>query len=198
MENWLSLLPGLLLGVALSAGSGFRIFVPLLLSNLAAKFGAISISPDMAWMAGNTATIVLVTACIAEISAYYVTFIDNILDSIALPASVVAGTLLTTQFLPIDDPSIKWGLGLLAGGGVAGTIQSSTTMLRLASSKLTGGLGNSFLSSFENFVSVIVSILAIWLPIFMGVLAILLTVSLIRKVLKKKAKPQKSKNRIEI
>ncbi len=198
MENWLHLIPGLLLGVALSAGSGFRIFVPLLLSNLAAKFGAIHISQDMAWMAENTATVVLITACIAEIAAYYVTFVDNFLDTIALPASVVAGTLLTTQFLPIDDPSLKWGLGLLAGGGAAGTVQASTSVLRLASSKFTGGFGNGFLSSFENFVSLIMSILAIWLPIFMGVLAVILVFTLLRKILKKKAKPQSDKTRIEI
>jgi Domain of unknown function (DUF4126) len=188
MENWLALVPSLFLGIALSASSGFRIFVPLLVSNLAVKFGAIGITPDFAWMASNTATGILSIACLAEIASYYVTYIDNILDSIALPASVIAGTLLTSQFLPIDDPAIKWGLGLLAGGGVAGTIQSSTTLLRLASTKFTGGIGNGFISTFENFTSVIVTILAIWLPIIMGVLAIILTVFLLRKVFRKKSK----------
>jgi Domain of unknown function (DUF4126) len=188
MENWLALLPGLFLGLALSASSGFRVFVPLLISNLAVKFGAIGITPDFTWMASHTATGILSVACIAEIASYYVTYIDNLLDSIALPASVIAGTLLTSQFLPIDDPAIKWGLGLLAGGGVAGTIQSSTTLLRLASTKFTGGFGNAFISSFENFASVIVTILAIWLPIIMGVSALLLSIFLLRKVFKKKAK----------
>jgi Domain of unknown function (DUF4126) len=188
MENWLALIPGLFLGIALSASSGFRVFVPLLISNLAVKFGAISITPDFAWMASHTATGILSVACVAEIASYYVTYIDNLLDSIALPASVIAGTLLTSQFLPIDDPAIKWGLGLLAGGGVAGTIQSSTTLLRLASTKFTGGFGNAFVSSFENFTSVIVTILAIWLPLIMGVSALLLSIFLLRKVFKKKAK----------
>jgi Domain of unknown function (DUF4126) len=188
MENWLALVPGLFLGIALSASSGFRIFVPLLVSNFAVKFGAISITPDFAWMASHTATIILAVACVAEVASYYITYIDNLLDSIALPASVIAGTLLTSQFLPIDDPAIKWGLGLLAGGGVAGTIQSSTTLLRLASTKFTGGVGNAFVSSFENFTSVIVTILAIWLPIIMGVSALLLSIFLLRKVFKKKAK----------
>jgi hypothetical protein len=188
MENWLALVPGLFLGIALSASSGFRVFVPLLVSNLAVKFGAISITPDFEWMASTTATGILSVACVAEIASYYVTYIDNLLDSVALPASVIAGTLLTSQFLPIDDPAIKWGLGLLAGGGVAGTIQSSTTLLRLASTKFTGGLGNAFVSSFENFTSVVVTILAIWLPIIVGVLAVLLSVFLLRKLFKKKEK----------
>jgi hypothetical protein len=46
MEEWLSWLPGLLLGIALSAGSGFRVFIPLLVSNLAARFGLVSVSDN--------------------------------------------------------------------------------------------------------------------------------------------------------
>ena len=99
MENWLQWIPGLLLGVALSAGSGFRIFIPLLVSNLAAKFGLVSLSENFAWMASNQATMILIVATLAEIGGYYITFIDNILDSIALPASVVAGAFFSPPFL---------------------------------------------------------------------------------------------------
>lgn len=182
MENWLQWIPGLLLGVALSAGSGFRIFIPLLVSNLAAKFGLVSLSENFAWMASNKATMILVVATFAEIGGYYITFIDNILDSIALPASVVAGTLLTTQFLKIDDPVLQWGLGLLAGGGVAGTIQSGTTLLRLGSTKFTAGFGNPFFSTIENLLSAFISLISIWIPLLMGVLAVLFVVWILKKL----------------
>ncbi|MFN8430089.1 MAG: DUF4126 domain-containing protein [Spirosomataceae bacterium] len=182
MENWLQWIPGLLLGVALSAGSGFRIFIPLLVSNLAAKFGLVSLSENFAWMASNQATMILVVATFAEIGGYYITFIDNILDSIALPASVVAGTLLTTQFLKIDDPVLQWGLGLLAGGGVAGTIQSGTTLLRLGSTKFTAGFGNPFFSTIENLLSAFISLISIWIPLLMGVLAVLFVVWILKKL----------------
>jgi hypothetical protein len=182
MENWLQWIPGLLLGVALSAGSGFRIFIPLLVSNLAAKFGLVSLSENFAWMASNQATMILVVATLAEIGGYYITFIDNILDSIALPASVVAGTLLTTQFLKIDDPVLQWGLGLLAGGGVAGTIQSGTTLLRLGSTKFTAGFGNPFFSTIENLLSAFISLISIWIPLLMGVLAVLFVVWILKKL----------------
>ena len=186
MENWLQWIPGLLLGVALSAGSGFRIFIPLLVSNLAAKFGLVSLSENFSWMASNQATMILVVATLAEIGGYYITFIDNILDSIALPASVVAGTLLTTQFLKIDDPVLQWGLGLLAGGGVAGTIQSGTTLLRLGSTKFTAGFGNPFFSTIENLLSAFISLISIWIPLLMGVLAVLFVVWILKKLFSSK------------
>jgi hypothetical protein len=180
MENVITWVPGLLLGVALSAGSGFRVFVPLLVSNLAAKFGLVTVSDNFGWMMSNTTTVVLVVACVIEIASYYFAFVDNLLDSIALPASVVAGTLLTTQFLKIDDPTLQWGLGLLAGGGVAGTIQAVTSFIRV---------GNSFFSTFENIVSIVISLMSLWIPIFMGILAIILVIWMLIKLVSKRIKP---------
>jgi hypothetical protein len=187
MPDFGAILPSLMLGIALSASAGFRVFVPLLLSNLAGKFGAISISNDFSFMTSNSATLILGVACVLEIGSYYITYVDNLLDSIALPISVVAGTLLTTQFLDINDPVLKWSLGIIAGGGVAGTVQSSTTLLRLASTKFTAGFGNKFISTIENFLSVIISLISIWLPILMGILALLFTYSLLKRLFKSKS-----------
>ncbi len=160
--------PPLMLGIALSAASGFRIFVPLLVANLAGKFGVIGLADNMAWMAGTPATIVLVIAVIFELAAYYVPILDNFLDTLATPAAVVAGTLLTTSFLQINDPLVQWGLGLVAGGSVAGTFQAGTSLLRLGSTKFTGGLGNNILTSVENGISVFISLFAVVLPVFIG------------------------------
>jgi hypothetical protein len=134
----------------------------------------------------NTATFVLIVASVVEIASYYIAFIDNLLDSIALPASVVAGSLLTTQFLKIEDPTLQWGLGIMAGGGVAGTIQAGTSLIRLGSTKFTGGIGNSIFSTFENVLSVGISLVSIWIPLIMGVLAILLVFWMLKKLFKSK------------
>lgn len=183
MESWI---PGLLLGVALSAGSGFRIFIPLLISNLAAKAGWIDVSENFAWMASDSATILLVVATIAETGAYYIPFIDNLLDTLAIPASVLAGTLLTSQFLEINDPVIQWGLALVAGGGVAGTVQAGTSLLRLGSTKFTAGTGNSIFSTLENILSSLVSVLAVLLPVMMGVLTLLFAFWILKKLFRRR------------
>jgi hypothetical protein len=195
LQNITPYIPALMLGVALSAASGFRIFVPLFVANLAAKFGLFSLAENMLWLGETPATIVLAVAVVFELAAYYVPVVDNLLDTIAGPAAVLAGTLLTTSFLQIDDPVIQWGLGLVAGGGVAGTIQAGTSLLRLGSTKFTGGIGNSFLSSFENIMSVLVSLFAVWIPVFIGFIALYFVIWVWRKMYKRR---QRNQNPIEI
>lgn len=182
MENYIAYIAPFFLGIALSAASGFRVFVPLLISNLAVKFGLFSVAQNFAWMGSTQATIILAIATILELSAYYIPLLDNLLDSIAAPAAVVAGTLLTTSFLKIDDPVIQWGLGIIAGGGVAGTIQAGTSLLRLGSTKFTGGLGNSTLATVENGLSFGISFFSLWLPIIMGVLVLIFVFWIINKL----------------
>jgi hypothetical protein len=153
------------LGIGLSASTGFRLFVPMLLANIAALTGWITPGEGFAWLATWPAFAVLLSATVVEIGAYYIPFIDNLLDTIAAPLSVVAGTLLTTSFLPVESPVLQWGLGLIVGGGTAGLVQAGTSLLRLASSKTTAGLGNPVVSTAENVASFGLSALAILLPV---------------------------------
>jgi asparagine N-glycosylation enzyme membrane subunit Stt3 len=74
----------------------------------------------------------------------------------------------------------------MAGGGVAGTIQAGTSLIRLGSTKFTGGIGNSIFSTFENVLSVGISLVSIWIPLIMGVLAILLVFWMLKKLFKSK------------
>lgn len=175
----------LCVGIALSACSGFRIFVPMLIGNLATRFGVLDLSQGFEWLGSPAATYILGAATIAEILAYYIPVVDNLLDTIAMPASFVAGTILTTSFLKIDSPELKWTLGIVAGGGMAGTVQAGTSLLRLASTKFTLGFGNSILATVENFISIIFSALTLWIPVFMGILCVLLFFFLIRKIVKR-------------
>lgn len=176
------LMPSLLLGIALSAASGFRVFVPLLVTNLASKFGVLTLADNMHWLSETPASIVLAVAAVFELASYYVPVIDNMLDTIATPAAVIAGGLMTTSFLQIEDPVIQWGLGLIAGGGVAGTIQAGTSLLRLGSTKFTAGMGNSILTSIENFMSIFISLLSVWIPVFIGLLVLFSMIWVWRKL----------------
>lgn len=179
-----SFIPAIAMGIALSATAGFRVFVPMLAGALAAKFGIIHTPADMEWLGSWTAIIVFATAAIAEIGAYYIPFIDNVLDTIAAPLSVAAGTVLASSILPIGDqePWVRWGVALLAGGSAAGTIQLGTGLLRLFSSKATVGTGNAVVSTGENAAAVGGSILAFVIPVVMAVLLVGLIVWIIVKV----------------
>jgi hypothetical protein len=98
-----TLLANVALGIALSACAGFRVFVPMLAASIAGHFGVIDLPADMSWLSTWPAMISLGTAAVAEIGAYYIPFVDNLLDTIAAPLSVAAGTVLASSILPIAN-----------------------------------------------------------------------------------------------
>ncbi|HBX19530.1 MAG TPA: DUF4126 domain-containing protein, partial [Porphyromonadaceae bacterium] len=71
-----------------------RVFIPLLVAGLASHFGWIPLGENFAWMGSVPALIAFGVAAVVEVGAYYIPFIDNLLDTIAVPLSVMAGTLL--------------------------------------------------------------------------------------------------------
>ncbi|MAS76126.1 MAG: hypothetical protein CMO57_06980 [Verrucomicrobiales bacterium] len=156
-----------LIGIALSATCGFRIFVPLLAVCLATRAEGedaqplVELANNFNWLASDSALIVFMVAAIFEIVGYYLPVIDNFLDTVATPASVLAGTLITAAFLTGMEPWMQWVLGLIAGGGMAGAVQSTTVVARAASTVTTGGLGNPIVASVETGYSFLGSFLAV-------------------------------------
>ena len=182
----------ILTGVGLSAACGFRIFFPLLALNLASMFGYIGLAPGFEWIAGIQVTIAFGLATILEIVAYYVPWLDNIMDSIASPISVIAGTIVTASLITDIPPALKWTISIIAGGGIAGLLQGATVALRAKSSLFTGGIGNVLVASFELAASLVVSILSIVVPVLAFIIAVIFIVyclTLARRVYLRKKKP---------
>lgn len=165
-------------GLGLSAASGFRAFVPMLVMSLAARSGHLTLAPGMEWIAGDAALAVLTTATVAEITAYYIPWLDNLLDTIATPTAVIAGTLMTASVLTDLSPLLRWALAVIIGGGTAGITQGSTAVLRLASLAMTGGLGNPILATAELLGAITVAVLAILAPLIaLGIVIALVTMA---------------------
>ena len=171
-----SLLTNIAMGIALSACAGFRVFVPMLAASIAAHFNIIDLPPNLEWLGGWPAIICFGTASIAEIGAYYIPFLDNILDAIAAPLSIIAGTVLSFSIFPGTDlePMLRWGIALLAGGTAAGTIHLGSGLLRLFSSKATAGTGNVVLATTENAAAISGSVLSFIIPVVVALLVLVL------------------------
>ncbi len=169
-------------GIGLSAACGFRIFVPLLLLNLASMYGYVNLTSGFEWIGGYYATITFAVATVLEISAYYVPWLDNVMDAIASPVSIIAGTIAAASVITDMPPSLKWMVAIIAGGGIAGLLQGSATVLRAKSSLFTGGIGNTVVATFELVGSVITSLLAIILPIIGFILVAILAAYLLLRV----------------
>jgi hypothetical protein len=169
------------IGLGLSASCGFRVFVPMLAASIAAKTGIFPVNEGFQWLASWPAIISFGTATVAEILAYYIPFIDNLLDTITTPLAVGGGTLLLTSVLPIDNDFLKWAAGFLFGGGTAATVQSGSVLSRLASTKLTAGAGNAVVSTGENAAAVGSSVLSLLFPLVVVALLILLITFIVLK-----------------
>ena len=170
---------GFFVGLALSAAAGFRVFVPLLLTGSAARLGYLELTTDMAWLASDAALVALATATVLEVSAYYVPWLDNLLDTVATPTAVVAGVIAWAAVTPELSPLLRWTLAVIAGGGAAGLVQSGTALLRLHSTAFTAGLGNPVVATGELAGSVSLSVLAVLAPVLAAVLVLLVLVGLV-------------------
>jgi len=171
---------GILIGIGLSAACGFRIFIPLLIMSISSATGHIELSESMGWISSYPAIIALSVASILEILAYLIPFVDNLLDIIAGPVAVLAGTIATASFITDMSPFVKWSIAIIAGGGVAASVHSATTLARASSTAVTAGIGNIIVSIGEIFGAVFLSVLAILFPViaFFSVVALLIYFSI--------------------
>jgi hypothetical protein len=140
-------------------------------------------------MASSEAMIAFGAATALEIVAYYVPWLDNLLDTVATPAAVVAGMVATASVVTGMDPVLRVILAIIAGGGLAGAVQMTTASGRQISSVATAGLGNPILSTLELVGSLGLSILAVLMPIIAGLLVLLTLILVVRRLRRRRATP---------
>jgi hypothetical protein len=171
-----------MLGLSLSAASGFRVFVPLLALSAAAVIGHVDLPTDFDWVESNQSLIIFAIASLVEIVAYYIPWLDAALEVVAVPAAVVAGTLITASTTAGFDPVIRWTLAVVAGGGAAGLTKGMTTLTRIISTFLTAGLTNPVLATIELVVAIGLALLALTLPLLSGGLVVGILIVAFRRI----------------
>lgn len=136
------------------------------------------------WLASTPVTITLGVATVVEIGSYYVPWIDNLLDTVASPSAVIAGTFLSGAMMPefVGDGTFKWLVALVSGGGTAGIVQSATVITRGASSATTGGIGNPVVSTAELGGSIVTAVLAVVIPILCAIVVSILLFFVLRTI----------------
>lgn len=185
----MELILSLSIGLGLSAACGFRIFVPLLVISIANKAGHLELAHNFEWMGSTAAIVAFATATVLEVSAYYVPWVDNLLDTVAAPTAVVAGVIATASQVGDMSPLMGWSVAIIGGGGLAAVFQGITTVTRHLSSFATAGFGNPLVSTAEGGISLVMSVLAIVVPMAAILLILTLLFFGVKKVFfgKKKA-----------
>ena len=178
----------IVLGIALAAATGFRVFLPMLIVSSAAYAGHLQLDSSFAWLGTPSALTMLSVAALAEVLAYYVPVIDNLLDTLATPAALIAGTIVSAAVITDVPPMVKWTAAVIAGGGIAGLTQGLTGILRAHSTVLTGGLGNSVIATAELGGAVLISFLALVAPaaaVALVILFLLVAIRLLRRLFRR-------------
>ena len=173
--------PAIALAIALAATAGIRAWLPLLLAGLLMRGGFLELGASFAFLASTRALVVLAVASVLEILGDKVPAVDHALDALGTPLKLAAGALLAAAaFGTVSDPLTATLLGVAVGAPTALVPHTAKSLLRVASTAVTGGLANPVLSFLEDALTVAVFALAVLVPIAVAGF-VLLAVALLAK-----------------
>ncbi|MDH6307522.1 glucan phosphoethanolaminetransferase (alkaline phosphatase superfamily) [Dysgonomonas sp. PFB1-18] len=164
------------IGIGLSAATGFRVFLPMFAVSLASYMGWIDVIHNdlFSWMAELPTLITTGIATVVEILAYYIPYVDNLLDTLSVPLATIAGSILfASQFSDIGSFP-QWALALIAGGGTAAAVSSAFAGTRIASTGTTGGIANPVVTTAETTGAVVMTGVTLIAPVIAFLLVIVL------------------------
>lgn len=177
----LEAISGLSAAFGLSGSAGLNAYIPLLVVALAARFPLsdplvkLQAPYDLlgSWWAIGLIAVLLVV----EIVADKIPAVDTVNDGIQTFVRPAAGAILfagSTNVVTDIHPILALGAGLLVAGGVHATKAAARPVVTVS----TAGVGNPIVSTLEDIVALVVSLLAVVLPIIAALLllAMLITV----------------------
>jgi hypothetical protein len=174
-DTVLTVLVSVLAGVSLAAATGLRAFLPLLVVSVAARAGIVHLHAGIEFLASDAALLALAVATLVEMAADKIPLVDHFLDMISVVvrpgAAVLAGVAL---FADLPEP-VSTGLAVLMGVIALGA-NLEKAKVRAGSTALTAGIGNPFLSIFEDLVSGVLAVLAVLAPVVAAVVGVGLAV----------------------
>ena len=159
-------LPALALAIALAASAGLRAWLPLLLAGGLARLGVLDLGASFQFLASDRALVLFGVATAIEIVGDKIPAVDHALDVIGTPLRLGAGALLAASVLgTVTDPLTSVVLGATVGAPSAFVPHAAKSVLRVASTTVTGGLANPLLSFLEDAISIVTFILAVLVPL---------------------------------
>ncbi len=180
--NLMEIALNILIGIGLAATCGFRVFVPLLVMGAANKVGYLELSQGFTWIGSYPAVIIFGIATVVEITAYFIPYVDNLLNTISIPISAVAGIVVAAAVITDMSPILQWTLAIIAGGGAASVTSLISNGAHNTSTVFSAGVANPVVSAGETVISIVMAVLSIIVPIFAVLLIIMMIILVSRMV----------------
>jgi len=187
----MELLTGIFSAFGLSASAGLNAYIPLLVIGSIAHFtDVIKLSSPWDTLANPWILILLGVLVIIEMLADKIPAVNHINDIIQTIIRPVAGAIVfaaSARVITDIHPVLALGCGLLVAGAVH-VVKSAA--VRPAVTAATGGTGNIPVSIAEDILATVTSLLAVLIPVLLGIFIIFLVAALIWWI-KKRAIKQK-------
>lgn len=181
----------LVMGLSLAAACGFRAFLPLLAVNILAATGRVELAESFSFLGSFPATIMFVTATVAEIAGDKIPGFDHFMDAYGVVIKPTAATVTGAAFIGSVEPLTGLALALISAGASASLLGLAKAKVRAVTTVFTGGLGNPVVSTVEDVATVGgVSLIALlpWLSVgavlFVGSLA---SVFVVHRLMRRRA-----------
>jgi hypothetical protein len=170
----MDVMTALMSGLGLSASAGLNAYIPLLLVSLTAKFfpQLITLSPQFRFITEPWFIAVVGLFLVIEVVADKIPMVDHANDVIGTLVRPAAGALLfavSTGAITNLDPKLAAVAGLLIAGAAHGAKASARPIVTAT----TAGLGNPVVSTAEDVVAFVTSVVAILAPLLIGIAAIM-------------------------
>lgn len=162
---------GIFSAFGLSASAGLNTYMPLLIVAVSAKIGIFTLEEPFDvmtswWIIGVLAVLLIVEILVDKIPA--ADTVNDIIATVLRPASGAILFAASAGVITDISPVLSMALGLL----VAGSVHGAKMLARPAVTASTAGVGNPIVSTIEDIISAVTSLLAIVLPWLVMLIAV--------------------------
>jgi hypothetical protein len=171
----MEIITGIFSAFGLSASAGLNAYIPLLMVALLARYtDLIKLSSPWDTLTNGWVIALLVVLSLIEFFADKIPAVNHINDAIQTFIRPTAGAIVfaaSAQVITDISPVLSLAAGLL----VAGSVHAMKSLaVRPAVTATTAGLGDIPVSMAEDFISTVLSVLSIVLPVLVAVVFVIL------------------------
>jgi amino acid transporter len=195
-----------LTGTGLAASAGLNAYIPLMIMGLLSRFtDAINLPHGWEWLSNGWVLAILTVLLAIEVVADKVPIVDHVNDIVQTVVRPTAGGIVfgagsSSQTATVTDPGTFFGshqwVPIAAGVIIAFTVHGVKAAARPVINATTAGFGAPVASTAEDIGSIVMSLLAILLPILV-LLGLVLMVSSTIWVIRRRRQRKRERRPVE-